>query len=686
MTARFKSLTAFLALVAAIVFFYTGSARASDVTAGSPNKFIGWWELGGYYGTDDSSRGEIVLFTPLMQSATTLFFLDARGKLFEEDVQEANIALGYRQMMPSGWNFGIWGGWDIRDTTNDNTFNQISFGLEALSERYDLRVNGYVPIEDDETVSNTTTFAALLQGNNIFVQQTDTLIRELAYYGVDAEFGVLLFGGARGGTAGGFKDGLAPSRRHELRAYAGGFWFDHDDADDEIAGPKGRLEYRINDAIASLPGSRLTIESELSYDDVRETRFEIGARLRIPFGSRGADAALRTASLTPQELRMTDGLERDTDIVTNEQTDITTATEGAIDDATDVALNSVSFATNANQLGDAVNAGGNRLIIVQRNGAQIDLSGTDGQILQDNQTVQGGGSTILIRGKNSGQVVPFTAPGNTPTLFSNDTNPDTGVFNVANNTHIAGLNIVGDPGVGADNHGIRGRDNLTNIVIENNTITDTGEDAVFFDDDNSNVRIIDNTLTDIGGDGVHFQQQNANITIARNIMTNLGSNGAFLQDRDNVNVVISDNVLTNTQVGVFLGSNNGNTNVTISNNTIVDTRDDAIFINDNNTNLTISGNTINGTANVGIIISAGNTNVLLADNTLTNIGNGGANDDAFFFDAAGTTLAAGSTGNQVTTAPNAGVICRGTGNFAGILEVTDQNGTLLSFENVDACN
>ena len=40
-------------------------ARAGGEFGGS-GKFTGWWELGGYYGTDDSSRGEVVLFTPLM--------------------------------------------------------------------------------------------------------------------------------------------------------------------------------------------------------------------------------------------------------------------------------------------------------------------------------------------------------------------------------------------------------------------------------------------------------------------------------------------------------------------------------------------------------------------------------------------------------------------------------------------
>jgi len=622
MMAHLTRLAAWSLIFVAIAFLTITPVRAGgDIGApvGSPNKFVGWWELGGYYGTDDSSRGEIVLFTPLMQSATTLFFLDARGKFFEDDVQEANVALGYRQMMPSGWNLGLWGGWDIRETTNDNTFNQISFGIEALSERFDFRANGYVPLEDSETVTNVNTFQALLQGNNILVEGTNTVERELALYGFDAEAGILLFGGNRGG-GGGLKGTPAAAKRHELRAYAGGFWFDNDDARDAIAGPKGRLEYRINDVIASLPGSRLTIESELSYDDVRDTKFEIGARLRIPFGGRGSDAAVRTASLSAQELRMTDGLERDTDIVTDERTDTTVTTEGAIDDATDVALNSVSFAKNANQLASAVNKGGNRLIIVQKGNKRIDVSATDGQALQSNQTVQGGASTILIRGRKTGEVVPFTAPGKRPTLFSDDNTVGTGVITLNNNTHVAGLNIRGGGTGGAifNNHGVFALDNFDNIVIEQNSFKDIGGDAVRFGSNNSNVSITRNEITDITSFGVRFDDDNSNIWVTHNTISDNVFNDAIFFDDRNANVWVTHNTIRNIDRG-GIEFESDSRNVIVSYNTIKNVgRDGVIFETGGSSNVRVTDNEISNVARIGVNFDNNNTDVVVAGNTILN--------------------------------------------------------------------
>ena len=79
----------------------------------------------------------------------------------------------------------------------------------------------------------------------------------------------------------------------ELRAYAGGFYFDDDLALEEIAGLKTRLELRVENIIPSLRGSRLTAEYEYSYDDARGDRHEIGARLRIPTSNDETATTLR---------------------------------------------------------------------------------------------------------------------------------------------------------------------------------------------------------------------------------------------------------------------------------------------------------------------------------------------------------------------------------------------------------
>ena len=119
-------------------------------------RFPSWIELGGYFGTNGTSRGELTLWTPLTQGPDNLTFFELRTKVFEGSAVEGNFALGYRRQMPSGFNLGAWGGLDVRDTRQDNTFWQLSGGLEALSERIDARVNAYWPLTGPQAGDGST--------------------------------------------------------------------------------------------------------------------------------------------------------------------------------------------------------------------------------------------------------------------------------------------------------------------------------------------------------------------------------------------------------------------------------------------------------------------------------------------------------------------------------------------------
>ncbi|MEJ2118918.1 MAG: inverse autotransporter beta domain-containing protein [Alphaproteobacteria bacterium] len=117
-----------------------------------------WTEIGGYAANrEESRRGEATLWAPLVQSSSSLFFTDIRGKIFQQDQREGNIAVGYRQMDASGWNFGAWAGFDRRRSQTKNIFNQLSFGAEALSPDWDVRINGYIPLDDSKPVSSSST-------------------------------------------------------------------------------------------------------------------------------------------------------------------------------------------------------------------------------------------------------------------------------------------------------------------------------------------------------------------------------------------------------------------------------------------------------------------------------------------------------------------------------------------------
>ncbi len=570
-------------------------------------KWLPWVELGGVYGTDDASRGEVTLFAPVAQTNNGLAFIEARGKFYEQDQQELNFALGYRMMHSSGWNFGAWGAVDGRITEADNKFWQFAGGLEALSDRWDLRVNGYLPVSDPKSAPSLATFS--VSGNGILM----TGAQEVPLHGVDGEVGVKVFDwqyDADDDSA--LLDGL----RTELRLFAGGFYFNDDDAAQEIAGFRGRAEFRLENIIPAIPGSRLTFETEFSHDDVRDDKWEIGARLRIPLGKTPESRAVY-AGLTPQEQRMTEALERDTDIMTG-----ATGTENVFDNATDVALNQVAFGTDQASLDVAIGQGANTLIIVQGTGAPIDVTTL---ALQTDQTLQGGGSTIQLRGASTGVVADFTAPGQAATLHNGGGGTAPLVL-LSSNNHVAGLDLDiaqalgGSEGEYVGIYGAGGTQNaniaITDINIHNSGAAATGAGTAGSDGivirDGADIMVANVMIDGVLGDGLNFfAVDGASIS---NVHIDGASRAGMLFGAGANNINVSDFSITNAGfAGLSLFNSS---NFTVANGTISGT---GVFsptagkaINMDNmmtasfTNMTVSDSTelgLNARKSTGISIS-----------------------------------------------------------------------------------
>jgi len=574
-------------------------------------------------------------------------------------------------MTQSGWNLGAWVSGDVRETSADNTFWQVAGGLEALSVKWDLRLNGYLPTTDPQ--ASPSLADVKLKGNNIFMIGGE----EVALHGFDGEIGYLLFGSPE------TKQGT----RHELRVYGGGFWFDHSDAIDEVAGPSARLEWRIDDVIPNWGGSRLTFDAGYSHDDVRQ----VGARLRIPLGG-----TKTYADLSPQARRMTERIERDDDIVTVES-----GPEKVRDALTGVLFERVAY-VNPSITEVSAEAGDNSLLIV--NG---EVSGP--QELQGNQTLQGGGSTIKVTGVKSGVTTNFTAPGAKAILVDPGLVPNLTLL--GSNTDVAGLDIRGTQGFAGNPAGIVSTGPLNNIVIQQTSITDTGDfgAGIFFGADNSNIRIFDTTITGAGAlGGIFFGIDNSDIAISRVTVTDTAGTGIFLGVGAN-HVNISDTSIAGIQFGSgigigdaddvqisnvaisgianvgILGSGNSN-NVKISNSTITDTGSDGIRFGNDNSNVTIENTTIANTGLSGIgsdlhgiSFGSGNTNVTIAGTTVTNAGGIGI----FFIDNNSNVTISGTT---VTNAGGNGIeFISGNQNvtISGVdITGAGANGILFDSENV----
>ena len=582
-------------------------------------KWTPWVEFGGFYGSNDTSRGEAVLWVPLAQSQTSVLFGEARGKLFEDDMREGNFALGYRQMQANGWNIGVWGGYDIRRSEFGNTFHQLAGGIEALSDRWDFRANAYLPLNDSEIVFTATALASNsvveLSGNQIgmvtTVTSTTRTMEELALWGFDAEIGAKIFSTPL--------DLTGP--HHELRIYAGAYHFDHSDLPSCVTGPRVRAEWRMDDVIDQWAGSRLTLEAEYSHDQLRDDRVEVGARLRLPFGDNSTRVASR--SLTAQERRMADGLERDTDIVTGTATTassriVSTATEDVEDAKTGVRFDRVAMADAGTDIATASTAAGaNSLIIATGN-----ISGA--QSIEADQTVQGGGSTIQVRGAVSGIVLDFTAPGARPTLTNT---ADSAVLAVGgSNTHIAGMDLIGSGQHSGmfNNVGVHVGTNNTNVHIDGVNVSATGDASIWVPVSNS-VHISNAGLTGAGGHGVFINQNNTVEISNTEIVATRGA--GIVADTGNT-VSVTDTALRDT-AGNAISLYTGNT-AAVSRTTIENIGGNGISVVFTGNDVTFSDSTLQSDIGIRGIF------VIFAGNTLSGAGNtaGGATFGHSFCDTA----------------------------------------------------
>lgn len=228
---------------------------------------------------------------PVYQMLDRMLFVDLRGMLDTKQAKEGNLGLGYRHIVNNSVVLGVYGYGDVRRTKARNTFAGGTFGVEALSNFVDGRVNVYITGKKAKRIGKGV-FDATFTGNTIQAMG----LYEQAMNGFDGEIGLRI---------------PTPGVNNlEARVFAGGYYFSRSGAK-KVSGPRGRFEVRLLDLIN--PGSRLTLGVEVLHDKVRKTNVfgHIGIRIPLNWSSGGK---------APQGLqsRLADKVYRDVDVVTTE--------------------------------------------------------------------------------------------------------------------------------------------------------------------------------------------------------------------------------------------------------------------------------------------------------------------------------------------------------------------------------
>ena len=533
--------------------------------------------------------GQIML--PLWQTDESLLFADIRGQMDDSQSREGNWGLGLRQIQDSGWIAGAYAFYDLRETELNNNFEQLTLGFEALAVDWEARVNGYLPESDVKAAPAT----AAIQNGTIVVMGGS----ERAYYGVDAEIGVLLSEWCGGDV--------------ELRGYAGGFHFDNDARGfRNMSGPRARLELRAYDLAWLGEQSRVTLGAEWQWDQVRDDQVFAMLRVRIPLGFSGGSQP----RLNRLQRRMLDRIVRDVDVVSQAPADVSQPAMFA-DDGQMVGSLTIIDANTPDPAAAVAGAGKNSTVVVSGDKGTIHTATT--VQLQYGQTVRGGGVTIV--GAQSGARTTF---GSRPTV--NSTADDQAVFEVADNSTLRDIDATGGhTGVEADGVSgftISGLDISpleSGVVITNGssgfTLTGDGESEGF----NLDVEIADgttiagNTATGHNHGGFYFGNAITGGTITSN--TASGSHGGFYFNDAITGGMISHNTASsNTTDGFsFSGEISGGT---ISSNTATGNTRYGFGFESEISGGTISGNTARDNS-AGFLVSQQFTGGSLTGNTAT---------------------------------------------------------------------
>ncbi|MBB74404.1 MAG: hypothetical protein CMJ75_07825 [Planctomycetaceae bacterium] len=479
-------------------------------------------------------RGELELFMPLVWSDTSLLFADLRGGTGDTGHHEGNWALASRHRTQNGWILGAWGSYDLRESETGNHFDQAAFGVEMMSRDLDFRVNGYVPTSlESQLVPGEEVTAAISRGN-IVVRSN----RELAYWGVDGEFGLLLWSNDPSGES---EESESEERWYsnldaELRWFAGGYYFDNPTSGfDSITGPRVRAELRMYDLSLLGNGSRLTLEGMIQDDRVRGTQTEAGVYVRIPFGRRPQ------RRLDRMQRRMVDRIVRDVDVVANHQV----VEEAAVFASNGLAIGSVSVVDAGDDLSDEVtNAGANSLVVLDGTAGEIFESDTS--TLSQGQAVVGGGRTMTVASRVTGVEAEFAVPGERPTVTGTDATVD--VFEIADDTSLIGLDITGG------HNGVSGED-VTGFTLSDLEARGAVKDGFHLKGDiNGTVR--GNRAAENGDDGFQFDNFNGG-TVSDN--TASGNGYGFFVRELNGGTVSENTAEANVADGFLLSETNGGT-------------------------------------------------------------------------------------------------------------------------------
>lgn len=523
----------------------------------------------GVLARDSESEGMGDLLIPVWHpGGNGLLFVNPRASFTDDDAEEANLGIGYRQLLPrQKVILGANAFYDYRDTGYSH-YDQWGLGVELLSTWVDARANYYKPDDEQtlvasETETSTSRSVSTSEGwedpyaedhavmQDYVVERTETTITttrtfeqyEAALEGYDWEVGVRL---------------PLPVKPETLEARVFGGYYDFDNPfGDDIAGWKARAELRL--------AATLFLDAGLYEDDLLTgSDWYAGARVTVPLdlaaiakGRNPFATAKSRLDQKPRDLsaRLTEMVMRDPQIrlelsefIENSTLMTQSSTKSSSTDREEyVLLSDIQF-VDGDATGPGDGTGQNPFPTIQQGaeavfGSRIVYVHDAARPYVENVQLQPGttlwGSGILLPGydgKSYGSGVQPIIDGASrgPSITMSDRTTVKGFY--VRNTEMGGppilINIPCSPTpVDIRRVGIYG-DNATDLTIAYNTLAHNEYGAALFRNGDFNLLFTDNLVRDNDAHGLGICALGAsgtfNADIQNSIFAHNGWNGAYV--------------------------------------------------------------------------------------------------------------------------------------------------------------
>lgn len=246
-------------------------------------------------------------WVPLAQELDRVLYGDVRLMGDDGDNREWNFGIGYRGLnAPGDAVLGVHGWFDRRRSTRGSVFHQVAGGVEYLSSDLDVRLNGYIPFNEEQryTIAGGST-TPYLADTGIFYD-TNGLLVEKPLHGFDVELSLPVK--------------ALENTFDSFRVSAGGFAFSGNDVE-TLRG------VRLRAAADVTPD--LQIGARFETDNQRGAQVFAEATLRFPFGSKASNRTLGLRS------RLDESPERDIDVITSAKVAVAATQRNAVTSAVD---------------------------------------------------------------------------------------------------------------------------------------------------------------------------------------------------------------------------------------------------------------------------------------------------------------------------------------------------------------